>query len=308
MLQKLESGLLYLMRVLMVLLVLFTLFSFALWAADSLRSPAASATHAATDWSGFKIDDAELKRTTYSDFGFADSDHHANDDKLAKDGEVVAAFTQVDQLLRAAILQNPDKRRQVDAAGDDAGLADAQSLADWLKASREKASASTAVSAAVDATASAQGDDEEFKPQPVNITETLLNQTHGIIDANGYDAGRAFVLGAPAAFKTLLADTQVQRGMAQQTTSFLVGNLLMNYNMAFSTKIAGGSDVGASGARPSWLERLMEPSNLLVFTVLMWTLVFMMLIVVFLRVERHLRAMASEGRVLTSTREASPMQ
>lgn len=307
MLQKLESGLLYLMRVLMVLLVLFTLFSLALWAADSLRSPAASATQATTDWSGFKIDDAELKRTTYSDFGFADSDHHANDDKLAKDGEVVAAFTQVDQLLRAAILQNPDKRRQVDAAGDDAGLADAQSLADWLKASREKASAGTAVSAAVDATAGVQGDDEEFKPQPVNITEALLNQTHGIIDANGYDAGRAFVLGAPAAFKTLLADAQVQRGMAQQTTSFLVSNLLLNYNMAFSTKVSG-TDADTAGTRPSWLERLMEPSNLLVFTVLMWTLVFMMLIVVFLRVERHLRAMASEGRVLASTREASPMQ
>lgn len=307
MLQKLESGLLYLMRVLMVLLVLFTLFSLALWAADSLRSPAASATHATTDWSGFKIDDAELKRTTYSDFGFADSDHHANDDKLAKDGEVVAAFTQVDQLLRAAILQNPDKRRQVDAAGDDAGLADAQSLADWLKASREKASAGTAVSAAVDATASAQGDDEEFKPQPVNITEALLNQTHGIIDANGYDAGRAFVLGAPAAFKTLLADAQVQRGMAQQTTSFLVSNLLLNYNMAFSSKVSG-TDADTAGTRPSWLERLMEPSNLLVFTVLMWTLVFMMLIVVFLRVERHLRAMASEGRVLASARETSPMQ
>lgn len=307
MLQKLESGLLYLMRVLMVLLVLFTLFSLALWAADSLRSPAAPATQATTDWSGFKIDDAELKRTTYSDFGFADSDHHANDDKLAKDGEVVAAFTQVDQLLRAAILQNPDKRRQVDAAGDDAGLADAQSLADWLKASREKASAGTAVSAAVDATAGVQGDDEEFKPQPVNITEALLNQTHGIIDANGYGAGRAFVLGAPAAFKTLLADAQVQRGMAQQTTSFLVSNLLLNYNMAFSTKVSG-TDADTAGARPSWLERLMEPSNLLVFTVLMWTLVFMMLIVVFLRVERHLRAMASEGRVLASTREASPMQ
>lgn len=307
MLQKLESGLLYLMRVLMVLLVLFTLFSLALWAADSLRSPAAPATQATTDWSGFKIDDAELKRTTYSDFGFADSDHHANDDKLAKDGEVVAAFTQVDQLLRAAILQNPDKRRQVDAAGDDAGLADAQSLADWLKASREKASAGTTVSAAVDATAGVQGDDEEFKPQPVNITEALLNQTHGIIDANGYDAGRAFVLGAPAAFKTLLADAQVQRGMAQQTTSFLVSNLLLNYNMAFSTKVSG-TDADTAGTRPSWLERLMEPSNLLVFTVLMWTLVFMMLIVVFLRVERHLRAMASEGRVLASTREASPMQ
>ncbi|QNN56532.1 hypothetical protein H9K76_18655 [Diaphorobacter ruginosibacter] len=307
MLQKLESGLLYLMRVLMVLLVLFTLFSLALWAADSLRSPAASATQATTDWSGFKIDDAELKRTTYSDFGFADSDHHANDDKLAKDGEVVAAFTQVDQLLRAAILQNPDKRRQVDAAGDDAGLTDAQSLADWLKASREKASAGTAVSAAVDATAGVQGDDEEFKPQPVNITEALLNQTHGIIDANGYDAGRAFVLGAPAAFKTLLADAQVQRGMAQQTTSFLVSNLLLNYNMAFSTKVSG-TDADTAGTRPSWLERLMEPSNLLVFTVLMWTLVFMMLIVVFLRVERHLRAMASEGRVLASAREASPMQ
>jgi len=290
-----------------VLLVLFTLFSLALWAADSLRSPAAPATQATTDWSGFKIDDAELKRTTYSDFGFADSDHHANDDKLAKDGEVVAAFTQVDQLLRAAILQNPDKRRQVDAAGDDAGLADAQSLADWLKASREKASAGTAVSAAVDATAGVQGDDEEFKPQPVNITEALLNQTHGIIDANGYDAGRAFVLGAPAAFKTLLADAQVQRGMAQQTTSFLVSNLLLNYNMAFSTKVSG-TDADTAGTRPSWLERLMEPSNLLVFTVLMWTLVFMMLIVVFLRVERHLRAMASEGRVLASTRETSPMQ
>ena len=44
--------------------------------------------------------------------------------------------------------------------------------------------------------------------------------------------------------------------------------------------------------------RLLEPTNLLVFTVLLWSFVFLMMIVVFLRVERHLRAMAAEGKAI----------
>ena len=57
---------------------------------------------------------------------------------------------------------------------------------------------------------------------------------------------------------------------------------------------------GHKGCKPrhGWLERLLEPSNLLVFTILLWSFVFMMMIVVFLRVERHLRAMAAEGKLL----------
>ena len=87
----------------------------------------------------------------------------------------------------------------------------------------------------------------------------------------------------------------MQAGIGKQTASIAVSNLLLNYNMVFSAK-AGESN--AQAATPSWLERLVEPSNLLVFTVLLWSFVFLMMIVVFLRVERHLRAMSQEGKAL----------
>ena len=92
------------------------------------------------------------------------------------------------------------------------------------------------------AVAAAQAADDDWQPQPTSIGEALLNQTRSIITSYNYDAGRAFVLGAPAALKTLLADPQVQAGISKQTTSIVVSNLLLNYNMVFSAK-AGESDV-----------------------------------------------------------------
>ena len=124
----------------------------------------------------------------------------------------------------------------------------------------------------------------------------MLNQARNTISSYGYDAGRAFVLGAPAALKTLLADPQVQAGIDKQTASMVVSNLTLNYGMSFSNKASASEP--SEKPRHGWLERLLEPSNLLVFTILLWSFVLMMMIVVFLRVERHLRAMAAEGKLL----------
>ena len=104
------------------------------------------------------------------------------------------------------------------------------------------------------------------------------------------------MLGAPAALKTLLADPQVQAGIDKQTASMVVSNLTLNYGMSFSNKASASEP--SEKPRHGWLERLLEPSNLLVFTILLWSFVLMMMIVVFLRVERHLRAMAAEGKLL----------
>ncbi|MBB6576217.1 putative membrane protein [Comamonas odontotermitis] len=305
MLGKIESGLLYLMRLVMVILVLFTLFNFALWSWEAVRKPkpdtAIEDAHKDRDWAVLKISDEELKKITYSDFGFGDASQTLNDGKLAADTAVVAAFAEVDALVRAAIERNPAQRKKLEDDNNERGLAPAQALPALVEAmqAKERADHDTAAAAAVDATtaavAAAQAADDDWQPQPTSIGEALLNQTRSIITSYNYDAGRAFVLGAPAALKTLLADPQVQAGISKQTTSIVVSNLLLNYNMVFSAK-AGESDVQA--ATPGWLERLLEPSNLLVFTVLLWSFVFLMMIVVFLRVERHLRAMSQEGKAL----------
>ena len=303
MLGKIESGLLYLMRLVMVILVLFTLFNFALWSWEAVRKPkpdtAMEEAHKDRDWTALKISDEELKKITYSDFGYGDASQALNDGKLAADTAVVAAFAEVDALVRAAIERNPAQRKKLEDNNNERGLAPAQALPVLVEAvqTKERADhdmaavdAATAAAAAVEA---ADGDD--WQPLPTSIGEALLNQTRSIITSYNYDAGRAFVLGAPAALKTLLADPQVQAGIGKQTASIAVSNLLLNYNMVFSAK-AGESD--AQAATPSWLERLVEPSNLLVFTVLLWSFVFLMMIVVFLRVERHLRAMSQEGKAL----------
>ena len=310
MLGKIESGLLYLMRVVMVILVLFTLFTFGMWAIEAMRPAKTNAEVAEAnktrDWSAVKINDDELKKTTYSDFGYADVEQAKNDGKLAADTAVAAAFAEVDSLLRGAIDKNPAARKKLEEDNSEAGLAPAQALPDVVKAVQAKEreghgealdAAAAAVDAAAAAVAAAAGDsDDEHKPQPTSIGEALLNQTRGIISSYGYDAGRAFVLGAPAAFKTLLGDPQVQTGISKQTASMAVSNLTLNYYMAFSTKASEGD---ISNSKTGWLERLLEPTNLLVFTILLWSFVFMMMIVVFLRVERHLRAMAIEGKTLT---------
>ena len=145
--------------------------------------------------------------------------------------------------------------------------------------------------AAVDA--AAEGD--SGYPQPTSIGEALLNQTRSIISSYNYDVGRAFALGAPATLKTLLADPQVQAGISKQTASTVVSNLLLNYQMVFNAKAA---ESASPDPTTQWLERLLEPSNLLVFTVLLWSFVLLMMVVVFLRVERHLRAMAAEGKAI----------
>ena len=311
MLGKIESGLLYLMRVVMVLLVLFTLFNFALWSYHALRTPKAESTTALNDqrdWAGVKINDEELKKTTYSDFGYADTEQVLNDNKLAADVGVAAAFAEVDKLLRGAIERNPKARKQLDEDNMDAGLAPAQPLPALVKALHEKelamhdepaldvaAAISAAAAAATAAADAAVADTEEdYKPQPTDIGEQLLGQTRSVIGSYGYNAGRAFALGAPAALQTLLADPQVQKGINKQATSTVTSNLLVNYNIAFNTKASESEATPGNG----WLTRLLEPTNLLVFTVLLWSFVFLMMIVVFLRVERHLRAMAAEGKAI----------
>lgn len=310
MLGKIESGLLYLMRVVMVILVLFTLFNFALWSYETMRKPkaeAVSTVNESRDWSDIKINDDELKKTTYSDFGFADTEQVLNDNKLAADAGVATAFVEVDKQLRTALERNPAARKKLDEDNMEVGLASAKPLSELVKSLHDKelasnnepaldAQAVTTAAAAVVAAAVDADTEDGYKPQPTDIGEQLLGQTRSVISSYGYNAGRAFALGAPAALQKLLADPQVQKGINKQTTSYVVSNLLMNYNMAFSTK-AGESDThtGSSG----WLERLLEPTNLLVFTILLWSFVFLMMIVVFLRVERHLRAMAAEGKTIS---------
>ncbi|MEG0921901.1 MAG: hypothetical protein RSD57_00845 [Comamonas sp.] len=308
MLGKIESGLLYLMRVVMVILVLFTLFNFALWSYEAMRKPkteVVSTVSESRNWSDIKINDDELKKTTYSDFGFADTEQVLNDNKLAADAGVATAFAEVDKQLRTALERNPAARKKLDEDNMEVGLAPAKPLPELVKALHDKElanndepalDAQAAIAAAATATAAVEADTEDdYKPQPTDIGEQLLSQTRSVISSYGYNAGRAFALGAPAALQKLLADPQVQKGINKQSTSYVVGNLLMNYNMAFSTK-AGELDNHTDSN--SWLERLLEPTNLLVFTVLLWSFVFLMMIVVFLRVERHLRAMATEGKTI----------
>ena len=308
MLGKIESGLLYLMRVVMVILVLFTMFNFALWSYETLRKPKVDAVAVSTvddtrDWSAIKISDEELKKVTYSDFGFADTQQVLNDNKLAADAGVVTAFADVDKQLRAALMRNPAARKMLDEQNMEAGLTAAKPLPELVKELHDKElaahdepalDAEAAIAAAATAISAEADNEEDYKPQPTDIGEQMLNQTRSIISSYGYNAGRAFALGAPAALQTLLADPQVQKGINKQSSSYVVGNVLMNYNMGFNTK--AGESTTTPGT--TWLERLMEPSNLLVFTVLAWSFVFLMMIVVFLRVERHLRAMALEGKTI----------
>ena len=267
MLAKLESGLLYLMRVVMVVLVLFTLFTFVMWAAQALRpdktAQAAADANKTRDWAAVKISDEELKKTTYSDFGYGDADQALNDGKLAADAAIATAFADVDASVRAAIERNPAARQKLEKDNSEAGLAPAAALADVVKALQAKERAlydNTTEPTDAAAQAVAAASDDEYLPQPTSIGETLLGQTRSIISSYGYDAGRAFALGAPAAFKTLLADPQVLAGIDKQTASTVVSNLMLNYNMAFNSK-AAETDVGEAKTH-GWLERLLEPSNL----------------------------------------------
>jgi uncharacterized membrane protein len=302
MLGKLESALLYLMRLVMVVLVLFTLFNFALWSWGAAHKPTPGAieeTHQNRDWAALKISEEELKKITYSDFGYDDTNQTLSDAKLAADPAVVAAFAEVDAVLRAAIEREPAQRKKLERDNDEPGLAPVQALPALVETMQAKERASQEMdavdAAAATAAASDAADSDGWKPQPTSIGEVLLQQTRSIISSYGYEAGRSFTLGAPQALKALLADPQVQKGISKQTTSMVVTNLLLNYGIVFSAK-AGESDMQTE--KSGWLERLIEPSNLLVFTVLLWSFVFLMMIVVFLRVERHLRTMSQDGKAL----------
>lgn len=309
MLQKLESGLLLLARIVIMVLVLLTLAGLVVWTMAALDKkpdgsredvPRASSVH----WSDVKVDDTELKRTTYSDFGYAyDAGMGENDRKLVADAAAAQAFAQVDALLRGAIERVPAARKAVEKAHDASGLAPAQTLEQAVKAQeqRNEASAQSDADAAVDAAAASTETQEA-----VSISQVLLERSHSVMEEHGYEAGHAFVLGAPAAFKTLLADPRVQKGIDGQPAATVVSNLMVNYGIAFASKASDA--VGKTGDDSTWFKRLLEPSNLVILTILLWSFVLMMLIVVFLRLERYLRSMAAEGRVLLAHRTAAPDQ
>ena len=179
MLVKLESGLLYLMRIIMVLLVLFTLFTFVMWGIGSLSISKASDTPItpARDWSALKIDDKELQRITYSDYGYDNIQQTQDDEKLAADSAVVTAFAEVDTLLRAAIEANPAARKKLETDNGELGLAPAQPLPALVKALHAKERAlyntTSATAAAVVVAAAAAGQRDGGHPGGEHDTGVL---------------------------------------------------------------------------------------------------------------------------------------
>ena len=159
MLGKIESGLLYLMRLVMVILVLFTLFNFALWSWEAVRKPKPDTMiedgHKDRDWAALKISDEELKKITYSDFGYGDANQALNDGKLAADSAVVAAFAEVDALVRAAIERNPAQRKKLEDDNNERGLAPVQALPALVTAMQAKERADVDAAAVDAATAAA---------------------------------------------------------------------------------------------------------------------------------------------------------
>ncbi|MGE8320773.1 MAG: hypothetical protein ACN6O3_18625 [Comamonas sp.] len=302
MLQRLESGLLFLARIVMIALVLLTLAGLVAWLVAELpgKSDKADEAHAAStvQWSDVKIDDADLKRTTYSDFDYSFNDGNVDMAesyrKLAADAAAVQAFARVDALLRGAIERKPAARAALEETQYGSGLAPAQTLGQIVKAWEDDPgvpavdASDDAASAAAAAASASEGSETH---DAVSIGKELLERSYAVMEGHGYDAGRAFVLGAPAAFETLLADPRVQKGIDRQTASYVVNNLLMNYHMAFSSKASEARE-SSSGATTAWFHRLMEPSNLLILSILLWSFVLMMMVVVFLRIERYLRGMA----------------
>ncbi len=316
MLRRIEDLLVQVVRVVLLMFSLLVLAGMALWTWDSFRPGKAEAPQAVPqelNWKDARPDLQFVVDETSRDLGAAVGDT-AMEKRLA-DPALRPAFQKADALVRAFVNKDPARRERTERDHQARGLAPLHPLlqGDALPSEAEvqrriqereqreggagpvDASAEAAAADAAAAGAAASPDEEEgWMIDPVDTAAAIHERAQAAELEHGKGAYAAYVQGLPAALEQVFGNAALQPRLQAQTAQQILSTVLMNYTLSLDNAarvLRGEPSPGDS----TWKERFNAVETAF-WSMMMSFLVLVVMVLVFIRMERHLRMISQQGR------------
>ncbi|KFJ13399.1 hypothetical protein DR66_4742 [Delftia acidovorans] len=308
MLRRIEDLLVQVVRVVLLVFSLLVLVGMALWTWESFRPGKAEAPQAVAqelNWKDARPDLQFVVDETSRDLG-AGGGEPAMEKRLA-DPALRPAFQKADALVRAYVNKDPARRERTERDNQARGLAPLHPLlqgdalpseADVQRRIQERGQRegdAGAVDAAADAAAAAAastGEEDGWMVEPVDTAAAIHERAQAAELEHGKGTYAAYVQGLPAALEQVFGNAALEPRLQAQTAQQILSTVLLNYTLSLDNAaraLRGEDSLGSS----SWKERFGAVETAF-WSMLMSFLVLVVMVLVFIRMERHLRVISQQ--------------
>lgn len=308
MLRRIEDLLVQVVRVVLLVFSLLVLVGMALWTWESFRPGKAEVPQAVAqelNWKDARPDLQFVVDETSRDLG-AGGGEPAMEKRLA-DPALRPAFQKADALVRAYVNKDPARRERTERDNQARGLAPLHPLlqgdalpseADVQRRIQERGQRegdAGAVDAAADAAAAAAASSDEedgWMVEPVDTAAAIHERAQAAELEHGKGAYAAYVQGLPAALEQVFGNAALEPRLQAQTAQQILSTVLLNYTLSLdnAARALRGEDSPGSS---SWKERFGAVETAF-WSMLMSFLVLVVMVLVFIRMERHLRVISQQ--------------
>ncbi|MBJ2142325.1 hypothetical protein JC796_16380 [Delftia acidovorans] len=308
MLRRIEDLLVQVVRVVLLVFSLLVLVGMALWTWESFRPGKAEAPQAVAqelNWKDARPDLQFVVDETSRDLG-AGGGEPAMEKRLA-DPALRPAFQKADALVRAYVNKDPARRERTERDNQARGLAPLHPLlqgdalpseADVQRRIQERgqregdAGAVDAVADAAAAAAASTGEEDGWMVEPVDTAAAIHERAQAAELEHGKGAYAAYVQGLPAALEQVFGNAALEPRLQAQTAQQILSTVLLNYTLSLdnAARALRGEDSHGSS---SWKERFGAVETAF-WSMLMSFLVLVVMVLVFIRMERHLRVISQQ--------------
>ncbi len=308
MLRRIEDLLVQVVRVVLLVFSLLVLVGMALWTWESFRPGKAEAPQAVAqelNWKDARPNLQFVVDETSRDLG-AGGGEPAMEKRLV-DPALRPAFQKADALVRAYVNKDPARRERTERDNQARGLAPLHPLlqgdalpseADVQRRIQERGQRegdAGAVDAAADAAAAAAastGEEDGWMVEPVDTAAAIHERAQAAELEHGKGAYAAYVQGLPAALEQVFGNAALEPRLQAQTAQQILSTVLLNYTLSLdnAARALRGEDSHGSS---SWKERFGAVETAF-WSMLMSFLVLVVMVLVFIRMERHLRVISQQ--------------
>lgn len=308
MLRRIEDLLVQVVRVVLLVFSLLVLVGMALWTWESFRPGKAEAPQAVAqelNWKDARPDLQFVVDETSRDLG-AGGGEPTMEKRLA-DPALRPAFQKADALVRAFVNKDPARRERTERDHQARGLAPLHPLlqgdalpseADVQRRIQERGQRegdAGAVDAAADAAAAAAAsadEEDSWMVDPVDTAAAIHERAQAAELEHGKGAYAAYVQGLPAALEQVFGNAALEPRLQAQTAQQILSTVLLNYTLSLdnAARALRGEDSHGSS---SWKERFGAVETAF-WSMLMSFLVLVVMVLVFIRMERHLRVISQQ--------------
>lgn len=313
MLRRIEDLLVQVVRVVLLVFSLLVLAGMALWTWESFRPGKAEAPQAVAqelNWKDARPDLQFVVDETSRDLG-AGGGEPAMEKRLA-DPALRPAFQKADALVRAFVNKDPARRERTERDHQARGLAPLHPLlqgdalpseADVQRRIQERgqregdagavdAAADAAAADAAAAAAASADEEDSWMVDPVDTAAAIHERAQAAELEHGKGAYAAYVQGLPAALEQVFGNAALEPRLQAQTAQQILSTVLLNYTLSLdnAARALRGEDSHGSS---SWKERFGAVETAF-WSMLMSFLVLVVMVLVFIRMERHLRVISQQ--------------